>query len=169
MNIRNLGRKESVGIKFKKGIYAKLCLKPWFESDWYFGNILVILLSQDGFESTVVQKCNFFLQITGGTEVQLFSTKHTFFSNIATFFYKAQLFFPILQLFSTKRNFFFQYCNFSLQSTNFFSNIATFSTKHYFFCQYCDFFIQITTFFYNITAFFYKLQLFFLQTALFFL
>ena len=115
MNIRNLGRKESVGIKFKKGIYAKLCLKPWFESDWYFGNILVILLSQDGFESTVVQKCNFFLQITGGTEVQLFSTKHNFFSNIATFFYKAHLF--------------FQYCNFFLQSTTFFSNIATFFYK----------------------------------------
>ena len=100
MNIRNLGRKESVGIKFKKGIYAKLCLKPWFESDWYFGNILVILLSQDGFESTVVQKCNFFLQITGGTEVQLFSTNHNFFLQyygfflqITTFFLQTALFF----------------------------------------------------------------------------
>ena len=154
MNIRNLGRKESVGIKFKKGIYAKLCLKPWFESDWYFGNILVILLSQDGFESTVVQKCNFFLQITGGTEVQLFSTKHNFFPNIATFFYKAQLF--------------FQYCNFFLQSTPFFPILQLFSTKHYFFCQYCDFFLQITTFFCNITAFFYKLQLFFYKPHFFF-
>ena len=126
MNIRNLGRKESVGIKFKKGIYAKLCLKPWFESDWYFGNILIILLSQDGFESTVVQKCNFFLQITGGTEVQLFSTKHTFFSNIATFFYKALLFLPILRLFSTNHNFFLQYYGFFLQITTFFLQTALF-------------------------------------------
>ena len=126
MNIRNLGRKESVGIKFKKGIYAKLCLKPWFESDWYFGNILVILLSQDGFESTVVQKCNFFLQITGGTEVQHFSTKHTFFSNIATFFYKALLFLPILRLFSTNHNFFLQYYGFFLQITTFFLQTALF-------------------------------------------
>ena len=126
MNIRNLGRKESVGIKFKKGIYAKLCLKPWFESDWYFGNILVILLSQDGFESTVVQKCNFFLQITGGTEVQLFSTKHTFFSNIATFFYKALLFLPILRLFSTNHYFFLQYYGFFLQITTFFLQTALF-------------------------------------------
>ena len=114
MNIRNLGRKESVGIKFKKGIYAKLCLKPWFESDWYFGNILVILLSQDGFESTVVQKCNFFLQITGGTEVQLFSTKHYFFCQycdfflqITTFFYNITAFFYKLQLFFYKPHFFF--------------------------------------------------------------
>ena len=136
MNIRNLGRKESVGIKFKKGIYAKLCLKPWFESDWYFGNILVILLSQDGFESTVVQKCNFFLQITGGTEVQLFSTKHTFFSNIATFFYKALLFLPILRLFSTNHNFFLQYYGFFLQITTFF--------------------LQTALFFYNMATFFYK-------------
>ena len=126
MNIRNLGRKESVGIKFKKGINAKLCLKPWFESDWYFGNTLVILLSQDGFESTVVQKCNFFLQITGGTEVQLFSTKHTFFSNIATFFYKALLFLPILRLFSTNHNFFLQYYGFFLQITTFFLQTALF-------------------------------------------
>ena len=126
MNIRNLGRKESLGIKFKKGTYAKLCLKPWFESDWYFGNILVILLSQDGFESTVVQKCNFFLQITGGTEVQLFSTKHNFFSNIATFFYKAQLFLPILRLFSTNHNFFLQYYGFFLQITTFFLQTALF-------------------------------------------
>ena len=141
MNIRNLGRKESVGIKFKKGIYAKLCLKPWFESDWYFGNILVILLSQDGFESTVVQKCNFFLQITGGTEVQLFSTKHTFFSNIATFFYKALLFLPILRLFSTNHNFFLQYYNFFSTNRTFFSIIwQPFSTNH-------NHFLQTTTFF----------------------
>ena len=147
MNIRNLGRKESVGIKFKKGIYAKLCLKPWFESDWYFGNILVILLSQDGFESTVVQKCNFFLQITGGTEVQLFSTKHTFFSNIATFFYKALLFLPILRLFSTNHNFFLQYYNFFSTNRTFFSIIwQPFSTNHNHFLQTTTFFLQYCNF-----------------------
>ena len=47
MNIRNLGSKESVGVKFKEGIYTELCLKLWFESNWFF----VKLLSQDGFES----------------------------------------------------------------------------------------------------------------------
>ena len=140
MNIRNLGRKESVGIKFKKGIYAKLCLKPWFESDWYFGNILVILLSQDGFESTVVQKCNFFLQITGGTEVQLFSTKHHRWHRSVTFFYKSQLFSTILRLFSTNYNFF---------STNrtFFSIIwQPFSTNHNHFLQTTTFFLQYCNF-----------------------
>ena len=39
MNIQNLGSKESLGVKFKDGICAKLCLKLWFESDWYFYNI----------------------------------------------------------------------------------------------------------------------------------
>ena len=34
-NIRNLGSKESSGVKFKNGICAELCLKLWFESDWY--------------------------------------------------------------------------------------------------------------------------------------
>ena len=33
-------------VKYIDGICAKLCLKLWFESDWYF----VILLSQDGFK-----------------------------------------------------------------------------------------------------------------------
>ena len=37
--VRNLGLKESVGVKFKEGICAKFCLKLWFESDWYFCNI----------------------------------------------------------------------------------------------------------------------------------
>ena len=47
MNIRNLGLPESVGIKSKDGICAKLCLKLKLQSDWYFCNIM----SQDGFES----------------------------------------------------------------------------------------------------------------------
>ena len=34
-----IGSKESVGVKFKEGICAELCLKLWFESDWYFCNI----------------------------------------------------------------------------------------------------------------------------------
>ena len=38
-NIRNLGWKENVEVKFKVGICAKLCLKLWFKSDWYFCNI----------------------------------------------------------------------------------------------------------------------------------
>ena len=36
VNIQNLGLIESVGVKFKEGICAKLCLKLWFESDWYY-------------------------------------------------------------------------------------------------------------------------------------
>ena len=39
MNIGNLGSKESIGVKYKDGTYALLCLKLWFESDWYFCNI----------------------------------------------------------------------------------------------------------------------------------
>ena len=52
MNMLNLRSKESAGVKFKDGICVELCLKLWYESDWYF----VILLSQDGFESDGVQK-----------------------------------------------------------------------------------------------------------------
>ena len=37
-------RKRSV--KYKDGLCVKLCLKLWFESDWYFCNITVL-----GFES----------------------------------------------------------------------------------------------------------------------
>ena len=33
MNIRNLGSKESVGVKFKDGIFAELCFRLWLESD----------------------------------------------------------------------------------------------------------------------------------------
>ena len=39
MNIRNLGSKESLVVIFKDGICTKLCVKLWFESDWYFCNI----------------------------------------------------------------------------------------------------------------------------------
>ena len=37
--MRNLGSTEIIGVKFEKGICAELCLKLWFESDWYFCNI----------------------------------------------------------------------------------------------------------------------------------
>ena len=47
MNIQNLRSKEGVGVKFMEGICSKLCLKLWFESDWYFCNIT----KSDGFES----------------------------------------------------------------------------------------------------------------------
>ena len=43
------GSKESVGIKYKDGIYAQLRLKLQFESNWYF----CYITSQDGFESDV--------------------------------------------------------------------------------------------------------------------
>ena len=39
MNIRNLGLQESVRVKFKEGICVELCLKLWFERDWYFWDI----------------------------------------------------------------------------------------------------------------------------------
>ena len=40
MNIPNLGSKESLAINYKDGICAKLCVKLWFESRWYFCNII---------------------------------------------------------------------------------------------------------------------------------
>ena len=39
MNVQNLGSKESLQVKFNDGIWAELCLKLWFESNWYFCNI----------------------------------------------------------------------------------------------------------------------------------
>ena len=39
MNVQNLGSKESLQVKFNDGICAELCLKLWFESNWYFCNI----------------------------------------------------------------------------------------------------------------------------------
>ena len=39
INTKNLGSKGSVGVKYKDNIYSELCLKLWFESDWYFCNI----------------------------------------------------------------------------------------------------------------------------------
>ena len=39
MNIRNLGLKEKVGVKYRDSMCAKFGLKLWFESDWYFCNI----------------------------------------------------------------------------------------------------------------------------------
>ena len=40
MNIQNLSSEESVEVIYKDGICTKLCLKLWFESDWYFCNII---------------------------------------------------------------------------------------------------------------------------------
>ena len=40
MNIQNLGSQESIGVKYINGICAKFCLKFWFESSWYFCNII---------------------------------------------------------------------------------------------------------------------------------
>ena len=39
MNMQNLDSKVNVGVKFKDDICAKLCIRLWFESDWYIGNI----------------------------------------------------------------------------------------------------------------------------------
>ena len=41
MNIRNVGSKESAGVKFEEGTCTELCLELWFQGAW----------SQDGFES----------------------------------------------------------------------------------------------------------------------
>ena len=43
MNVQNRGSKESLQVKFNDGICAELCLKLWFESNWYFCNIAVSL------------------------------------------------------------------------------------------------------------------------------
>ena len=42
---------KNVGVKFKEAICAKLCLKPWFESDSYFCNITKV-----GWYKATVQK-----------------------------------------------------------------------------------------------------------------
>ena len=55
MNMQNQGSKENLGVKFKEGICAKLCLKLWFESGWFF----VILPSQDGLKATAQKKSQF--------------------------------------------------------------------------------------------------------------
>ena len=33
-----LGPKEKLGVEFKDGIRAELCLTLWFKRDWYFSN-----------------------------------------------------------------------------------------------------------------------------------
>ena len=38
MNMRHLGSKESLGVKYKGDICTELCLKLWFESSCYFCN-----------------------------------------------------------------------------------------------------------------------------------
>ena len=39
MNMQDLDSKESLAVKFKREICAKLGLKPLFERDWYFDNV----------------------------------------------------------------------------------------------------------------------------------
>ena len=34
-----VGSKESAETKFKEGTCPELCLKLWYETGWYFGNI----------------------------------------------------------------------------------------------------------------------------------
>ena len=36
---RSIGVVGSVGVEYKDEICTELCLKPWFESDWYFYDI----------------------------------------------------------------------------------------------------------------------------------
>ena len=57
MNARNLASKESLGLKFQEGILAKLCLKVWFESYWYF----CYINEQDGFESSGLKATGIFV------------------------------------------------------------------------------------------------------------
>ena len=38
--MQNLDLKDRLGVKFKDSICDELCLKLWFESDWYFFNII---------------------------------------------------------------------------------------------------------------------------------
>ena len=38
-NIRHLGSKGNLRVKYKDNISVELCLKLWFESDWCFRNI----------------------------------------------------------------------------------------------------------------------------------
>ena len=42
VNLRYIGSEENIGVKFKDVICPKLCLKLWFESDWYFCNIFFL-------------------------------------------------------------------------------------------------------------------------------
>ena len=44
MNLRNLGSKENLAIKFKDGICADLCLNLWFESDIVIFVILRVIM-----------------------------------------------------------------------------------------------------------------------------
>ena len=45
--MRNLGSKKTLEVKFKNGLCAKLCLRMWFESDWYLlQSYLVTMVSK---------------------------------------------------------------------------------------------------------------------------
>ena len=66
MNLRNLGSKENLAIKFKDGICADLCLNLWFESDIV---IFVILMSHYGFETDCPERK--FQTITSSSQIDL--------------------------------------------------------------------------------------------------
>ena len=38
MKTQNLGSEEELTVEFNNGVCAELCLKLWFERDWYFCN-----------------------------------------------------------------------------------------------------------------------------------
>ena len=86
-------------------------------------------------------------------KLQLFSTNHNFFLQIATIFHKPQLFSTNCNYFLHSCNFFLQYCNFFLQTATFFYKSQLFSTILQLFSLIHNFFLQITTFFCKIATF----------------
>ena len=52
MNMQNLDLKDRLGVKFKDSICDELCLKLWFESDWYFFNIIESWFFESGCPET---------------------------------------------------------------------------------------------------------------------
>ena len=83
---QNQGSKESLAVKFKKRIYAKLCLKVWFKSGWYFCNITKsgwfwkgLITSLSHFRSSRTQM---FFKIVVLRNFAIFTGKHQKFRNI---------------------------------------------------------------------------------------
>ena len=86
INMQNQGSKESLAVKFKKRIYAKLCLKVWFKSGWYFCNITKsgwfwkrLITSLSHFRSSRTQM---FFKIDVFRNFAIFTGKHQKFRNI---------------------------------------------------------------------------------------
>ena len=48
--------KESLGVRFEDGIFAELCLKLWFESDWYFHKRKIFTITMNLEELKMVKK-----------------------------------------------------------------------------------------------------------------